>query len=117
MGTEGAGLSKDKPVEGATYPYPVLMTYSNIDAGMVYAMTKAMVELFPEYKDAAPGNVGWDIKRQVFDWVVPVHEGAIKYFKEIKVWKPEYDKANDELDKRQKEIGRETCRESVCRHG
>src|SRR3546814_14215658 len=56
MGTEGAGLSKDKPVEGATYPYPVLMTYANIDAGMVYAMTKAMVELFPEYKDAAPGN-------------------------------------------------------------
>src|SRR5690606_2379791 len=45
MGTEGAGLSKDKPVEGATYPYPVLMTYANVDAGMVYAMTKAMVEL------------------------------------------------------------------------
>ncbi|HLT79216.1 MAG TPA: TAXI family TRAP transporter solute-binding subunit [Ferrovibrio sp.] len=102
MGTEGAGLSKDKPVEGATYPYPVLMTYANVDAGMVYAMTKAMVELFPDYKDAAPGNVGWDIKRQVFDWVVPVHEGAIKYFKEIGVWKPEYDKNNDDLIKRQK---------------
>lgn len=102
MGTEGAGLSKDKPVEGATYPYPVLMTYEAVDAGMVYAMTKAMVELFNEYKDAAPGNVGWDIKRQVFDWVVPVHEGAIKYFKEIGVWKPEYDKSNAELIKRQK---------------
>lgn len=102
MGTEGAALSKDKPVEGATYPYPVLMTYEKVDAGQVYAMTKAMVELFNDYKDAAPGNVGWDIKRQVFDWVVPVHEGAIKYFKEIKVWKPEYDKSNADLIKRQK---------------
>lgn len=102
MGTEGAGLSKDKPVEGATYPYPVLMTYANTDAGQVYAMTKAMVELFNDYKDAAPGNVGWDIKRQVFDWVVPVHEGAVKYFKEIGVWKAEYDKSNAALIARQK---------------
>jgi uncharacterized protein len=102
MGSEGAGLSEKNKVEGATYPYPVLMTYENVDAGQVYAMTKAMVELFPEYKDAAPGNVGWDIKRQVFDWVVPVHEGAIKYFKEIGVWKPEYDKSNADLIKRQK---------------
>ncbi|MFC3675263.1 TAXI family TRAP transporter solute-binding subunit [Ferrovibrio xuzhouensis] len=101
MGTEGAGLSKDKPVEGATYPYPVLMTYEKIDAGQVYAMTKAMVELFAEYKDSAPGNIGWDIKRQVFDWVVPVHEGAIKYFKEIGVWKPDYDKSNAALVQRQ----------------
>lgn len=102
MGAEGPELSPTKTVEAATYPYPVLMTYDNIDAGMVYAMTKAMVELFPDYKDAAPGNGGWDIKRQVFDWVVPVHEGAIKYFKEIGVWKPDYDKSNAALVQRQK---------------
>lgn len=101
-GAEGPELSPTKTVEAATYPYPVLMTYENIDAGMVYAMTKAMVELFPDYKDAAPGNGGWDIKRQVFDWVVPVHEGAIKYFKEIGVWKPEFDKSNAALVQRQK---------------
>lgn len=102
MGAEGPELAPGKTVEAATYPYPVLMTYDTIDAGMVYAMTKAMVELFPDYKDAAPGNGGWDIKRQVFDWVVPVHEGAIKYFKEIGVWKPEYDKSNAALIQRQK---------------
>jgi TRAP transporter TAXI family solute receptor len=104
MGAEGAELSATNKAEAATYPYPVLMTYDTVDAGMVYAMTKAMVELFPDYKDAAPGNGGWDIKRQVFDWVVPVHEGAIKYFKEIKVWKPEYDKANEALLARQKTL-------------
>ncbi|WP_341909155.1 TAXI family TRAP transporter solute-binding subunit [Ferrovibrio terrae] len=104
MGAEGAEMSAAKKVEAATYPYPVLMTYDNIDAGLVYAMTKAMVELFGDYKDAAPGNNGWDIKRQVFDWVVPVHEGAIKYFKEIGVWKPEFDKANAALVERQKTL-------------
>lgn len=104
MGAEGPEMSQDKKVEAATYPYPVLMTYAATDTGMVYAMTKAMVELFDEYKAAAPGNIGWDIKRQVFDWVVPVHDGAIRYFKEIKVWKPEYDKANADLIARQKAL-------------
>ncbi|MEL3888697.1 TAXI family TRAP transporter solute-binding subunit [Ferrovibrio sp. MS7] len=101
-GAEGPEMSATNRVEGATYPYPVLMTYANVDAGQVYAMTKAMVELYNDYKDAAPGNIGWDIKRQVFDWVVPVHEGAVKYFKEIGVWKPEYDKNNAALIDRQK---------------
>ncbi len=102
MGAEGPEMGQDKKVEAATYPYPVLMTYAATDKDTVYAMTKAMVELYDEYKGAAPGNVGWDIKRQVFDWVVPVHDGAIQYFKEIKVWKPEYDKANADLIARQK---------------
>jgi len=101
MGTEGAELSKDKPVEAATYPYPVLMAYSNLDAGLAYNMTRAMVELFNDYKDGAPGNNGWDIKRQRFDWVVPLHDGAIKYFREIKVWTDTYQKHNDGLVKRQ----------------
>lgn len=116
MGAEGPDLSPTKTVEAATYPYPVLMTYSNADAGMVYAMTKAMVELFPDYKDAAPGNGGWDIKRQVFDWVVPVHEGAIRYFKEIKVWKPDYDKANDALIARQKVLADAWATHSKASH-
>ncbi|MCK6451984.1 MAG: TAXI family TRAP transporter solute-binding subunit [Alphaproteobacteria bacterium] len=101
MGTEGAELSKDKPVEAATYPYPVLMAYANIDADLAYNMTRAMVELFNDYKDGAPGNNGWDIKRQRFDWVVPLHDGAIRYFREIKVWTDAYQKHNDGLVKRQ----------------
>ncbi len=65
-GAEGADLSADKKVEGATYPSPVLMSMANADTDLVYNMTKAMVELFPDYKDGAPGNIGWDIKRQIF---------------------------------------------------
>ena len=65
-------------------------------------MTKAMVELFDDYKDGAPGNVGWDIKRQVFAWAIPMHEGAIRYFKERGVWTAEHQKHNDALVGRQK---------------
>lgn len=101
-GAEGADLSQQKKVEGATYPYPVLMSMASADADLVYNMTKAMVELFPEYKDGAPGNVGWDIKRQIFAWAIPMHDGAIKYFKEIGVWKDEHQKHNDALIARQK---------------
>lgn len=103
-GAEGADLSATNRVEGATYPYPVLMSMANADGDLVYNMTKAMVELYPEYKDGAPGNVGWDIKRQIFAWAIPMHDGAIKYFKELNLWTAEHQKHNDGLVARQKAL-------------
>jgi len=102
MGTEGADLSKEHPAESATYPYPVLMTYAAQDADLVYNMTKAMVVTFPDYKDAAPGNNGWAVERQNFDWVLPYHDGAIRYWKEIGKWTPAHQAHNDKLIQRQK---------------
>jgi len=102
VATLGAGLSATNKHEGAAYPYPILTTYVGQDAGMVYAMTKAMVELYPEYKDGAPGAAGWGLDRQVFDWVVPYHDGAIRYLKEKGVWKSEHQANNDKLVERQK---------------
>jgi hypothetical protein len=64
-------------------------------------MTKAMVELFTDYKDGAPGNLGWDIKRQIFAWAIPMHEGAIRYYKERGLWTAEHQKHNDAMIKRQ----------------
>jgi uncharacterized protein len=101
FGTEGADLSPEKKAEAATYPYPVLMTMAATDADLTYNMTKAMVVLFPEYKDGAPGNLGWDLKRQVFAWAIPMHEGAVRYYKERGVWTAEHQKHNDALVKRQ----------------
>lgn len=105
-GGEGAGLGKDKAVESATYPYPILIAYKDQNPDLVYNMTKAMVETYKDYKDGAPGNIGWEINRNIFDWVVPWHEGAIRYFKEIGVWKPEYQAHNDNLIKRQEVLAR-----------
>lgn len=101
MATEGADMSKDKPVETVAYPYPILIAYADQKDDMVYNMTKAMVEAFDAYKDGAPGASGWALDRQVFDWVVPWHDGAIRYFKEIGVWTPEHQAHNDALLKRQ----------------
>jgi TRAP transporter TAXI family solute receptor len=102
MGTEGAELSKDKPAESATYPYPILMTYASQDAGLVYNMTKAMVDTYDMYKGAAPGNTGWAADRQNFAWVIPFHEGAIRFWKEQGRWKASDQAHNDKLLQRQK---------------
>jgi TRAP transporter TAXI family solute receptor len=106
MATEGANMSKDKPVETVAYPYPILITYKDQKPDLVYNMTKAMVEAFPQYKEGAPGANGWNIERQEFGWVVPWHEGAIKYFKEAGVWTPEAQKHNDQLIKRQEVLAK-----------
>ena len=101
MGTVGAGLSAEKPHEGAAYPYPILIAYPTQDKGLAYSMTKAMVEQFPKYKGAAPGINGWALDRQILKWAVPYHEGAIAYLKEAGVWKDAHQKHNDKLIERQ----------------
>jgi TRAP transporter TAXI family solute receptor len=106
FGSEGADLGPGKPkAEGATYPYPVLMTMAGTDTDLVYNMTKAMIELYDDYKDGAPGNNGWDVKRQIFAWAIPMHEGAVRYFKERGLWTAEHQSHNDALVKRQEVLG------------
>ncbi len=70
------------------------------DADLVYNMTKAMVELFPEYEGKAPGINGWALDKQDFAWVVPYHEGAIRYFEEKGVWSDEAQAHNDQPDRK-----------------
>jgi len=101
MASQGAGLSKEAPVESAAYPYPILHTLDDRKADEVYAMTKAMVETFPMYKDAAPGNDGWALEQQNLEWVAPYHEGAIRFYKEKGMWTDAHQKHNDMLVKRQ----------------
>ena len=100
-GTRGTGLSAENPHEGARYPYPILMTLDGQDADEVYSLTRAMVEEFEGYSAAEPAAKGWAIGRQIFQWVVPYHEGAIAYFKEIGKWNADSQAHNDALLKRQ----------------
>lgn len=99
--TVGAGIDGTDGVDGATYAYPVLIAMADTDADLVYNMTKAMVELFPNYDGKAPGIGGWNIENQNFTWVVPYHDGAIRYYTEIGVWSDEAQAHNDELVRRQ----------------
>lgn len=99
--TTGANIDGTDGYDGATYAYPILATMADADQDMVYNMTRALVELFPEYDGKAPGIGGWNIENQDFTWVVPYHDGAIAYFTEIGVWSDEAQAHNDELIRRQ----------------
>lgn len=99
--TVGAEISKDKPWVGAGYPYPILVTNASQSADEVYTLTKAMVEKYDGYKDNAPGAKGWGIDNQNFEWILPYHEGSVKYFKEIGKWNDAAQKHQDTLVKRQ----------------
>ncbi|WP_198174401.1 TAXI family TRAP transporter solute-binding subunit [Mesorhizobium xinjiangense] len=99
--TDASGLEKGKSFEGAGYPYPFLVTTDAQSEAEVYALTKAMVENFDDYKDAAPGAEGWALKVQELQWVIPFHEGTIRYFREAGIWTDEADKHNRDLVKRQ----------------
>ncbi len=99
--TVGATIDGTDGYDGATYSYPVLIAMSDQDETLAYNMTKAMVELFPAYDGKVPGIGGWALDKQNFTWVVPYHDGAIAYFKEIGVWSDEAQAHNDQLIERQ----------------
>ena len=101
MATVGSEISKDKPWEGSTYSYPILVTNASQDADEVYSLVKAMVEGYDDYKGGAPGAKGWALESQKFEWVLPLHEGAIRYFKERGVWTDAAQKNTDALIARQ----------------
>lgn len=101
MATVGSEISKDKPWEGSTYSYPILVTNASQDADEVYSLVKAMVEGYDDYKGGAPGAKGWALESQNFEWVLPLHEGAIRYFKERGVWTDAAQKNTDDLIARQ----------------
>src|SRR5690606_32261698 len=71
-------------------PYPIMVAMGDRPADEVYNMTKAMVVLHDEYKDSAPGMTGWAIDRQRFaDTMLPFHDGAVRYYREIGAWTTE----------------------------
>ncbi len=95
------GISKEKPLEGAAYPYPILITLSKQDSGLVYSMTKAIHSQYPKYKDSMAALKGWSLEKQSFKWAVPYHEAAVKYWKEAGAWNDEMEAHNNALIKRQ----------------
>jgi len=97
----GTNVSKDAPIQGAVYPYPILTMRADATDDLAYNLTKAMVESFDSYKDGAPGAAGWALGNQAFMWAVPYHDGAVKYFKEIGSWTDAMQAHNDNLVKRQ----------------
>jgi len=106
VATAGAGLSETKTHEGASYGYPILITYPKTSDEAVYELTKLLHTKYDDYKTGHPGGVGWAVERQALSWIHPYHDGAIGYFKEIGVWKAEHQKHNDMMNKRQQVLAK-----------
>lgn len=109
--TEGPGLSETSTYEGGGYPNPGLICLADLDPELAYQQTKLMVELYDKYSQVkAPGIKDFALKYQFFDWVVPYHEGAIRYYKEIGKWTDAAQKHNDKLIERQKVLNQAWAR-------
>ena len=93
----GAGIPKGEKFDGVTLPYPWIIAYPSQSRDLVYNMTKAIHELYDDYKDGAPGVAGFALDRQIFKFVAPYHEAAIKYYKERGVWTADMQAHNKKL--------------------
>ena len=97
----GSEIDKKNPPHLSNYPYPILVANDSWDAGEVYAIVKAMVEHYDDYKSAAKGALGWKLDNQNMQWAMPYHAGAIKFFKEAGKWDAAAQKHQDMLIGRQ----------------
>ena len=99
--TCGVGASPQAPLELPNYPYPIFVAYAAQSPDLVYGLTKAMIVDYPFYKDGAPGAEGFELSRQNFAWVLPLHPGAVRAVKEAGAWKAEHESHQQMLLKRQ----------------
>lgn len=85
--TEGPGATPDAPVPLVGYRYPILSVLTETSADEVYDITKAVVEGFDIYKNAAPVMVEYDPAKAAHPpYDAPCHDGAKRYFQEIGIW-------------------------------
>lgn len=99
--TVGAGLSDDNPVWMLGYRYPMITCRTETSADETYALTKAVVETFDLYKDVNKVAKRWDVKLAGTPPMdAAMHDGAIRYFKEIGIWNDEHQAWQDGMLKR-----------------
>jgi TRAP transporter TAXI family solute receptor len=87
----GAGLSADKPVWMMGYRYPMITVPASAKDDEVYAMVKAVAETYDLYKDANPIMPRWQVaKAGTPPMDAAFHPGAIRYLKEVGLWKQDH---------------------------
>jgi TRAP transporter TAXI family solute receptor len=107
--TYGAGISEGKYVEVASNAYPTSICYDFLDEDIAYFMTKAIHECYPDMaKKSELMKRFWSIEgclsfHQQNRGAI-FHPGSVKYFKEIGVWKPEWDKLREKRLERQRRL-------------
>jgi TRAP transporter TAXI family solute receptor len=97
---KGAGVDAASPIEVMSSAYPVLVAWLNVDADTIYVLTKAIWESRDEWaaKDETMAqsftmDMQWELWKGD---TVPMHAGAVRYYKEIGVWTDEFEQINNE---------------------
>lgn len=98
--TDGPGVVGGKQ-ESVSSIYPVLISTTATSDDTAYGMVKAMMGNIADYKDDAPGAYAWTPDRQLEDFYLPSHAGAIAYWKEAGIWTAKSQANQDEKLKRQ----------------
>ncbi|MFT5511432.1 MAG: TRAP transporter TAXI family solute receptor [Hyphomicrobiaceae bacterium] len=93
--TGGAGISPEKPLDTVSFRYPMMVTYADRPFDEVYAMIKAMDEMYPAYKNVSYAAQWWKLSASgVPPCEAAFHPAAVKYLKEKGVWTDESEKWN-----------------------
>ncbi|MBX9741454.1 MAG: TAXI family TRAP transporter solute-binding subunit [Beijerinckiaceae bacterium] len=74
------GLSA--PVATLGYPNIIIANKTKVTDDQAYAMTKAAAENMETLGQVEPDLRGWDLKNMATEVGVPIHPGAMRYFKE-----------------------------------
>ena len=70
---------------------------ASLDSDTVYTFLNTIYSHYDEYKDKHPIMKWWTPEQGVSVIGSPVHPGAVKYFKEKGLWKPEHEKLQQKL--------------------
>ncbi|MEZ5854863.1 MAG: TAXI family TRAP transporter solute-binding subunit [Hyphomicrobiaceae bacterium] len=95
------GYKGKVPYEGSNFPYPIFVSTNDAPEDLAYGLTKAVMSNYGDLKEAGPSMDGYQLSAQNLTFIFPYHPAAIKFYKEMGVWKAEHDAHNANLLKRQ----------------
>lgn len=106
--TYGADITPEKPLESATYPFPLFIVYEGLDENTAYWITRMVHETYDITSAKEPSMKGlWSLEQHlaIFDGSnYPLHQGSIKYMKELGVWTSEREAMNQQRLADQKKL-------------
>ena len=69
----------------------------NLDPGVIYTVLSTLYAHYDEYKDKHPIMKFWTPEQGISVFAMPVHPGAVRYYKEKGLWTAERDKLQQKL--------------------